>query len=124
MDESGYGKDFYQGMPVITKNDYGKGRAYYLATASSKEFYQEFLSNLCREQGIWPVLETPAGVEVTSRENESERLIYVLNHNSYDVEINLPGRMEDLISEEVFETGEKLVLQPKDVKILSMDCNL
>ena len=122
VDESGYGKDFYKGMPVITKNDYGKGKAYYLATASSKEFYREFLSDLCKEQGISPVLETPAGVEVTSRENETGRFIYVLNHNSNDAEISLPGRMKDLISGEVFETGGKLVLQPKDVKILSADC--
>ena len=118
VDEGGYGKDFYQHMPVITRNDYGKGKAYYLATASSEEFYQAFLSDLCREQGIQPVLDVPSGVEVTSRENESKRLVYVLNHNQSDAEIYLPKRMRDLISCESYEAGSKIILQPKDVKIL------
>lgn len=118
VDEGGYGKDFYQHMPVITRNDYGKGKAYYLATASSREFYQTFLSDLCREQGIQPVLDVPSGVEVTSRENESKRLVYVLNHNQCDAEVYLPKRMRDLISCESYEAGSKIILQPKDVKIL------
>ena len=117
VDENGYGKDFYKGMPVITKNEFGKGNAYYLATASSEEFYRTFLSDLCEEQDIKPVLETPAGVEVTSRENESARLLYILNHNDSETAVSLPERMQDLISGETFEAGE-IVLAAKDVKIL------
>lgn len=117
IDESGYGRDFYEGMPVITKNDFGKGRAYYVATASNAEFYETFLEDLCAEQGIVPVLKAPRGVEVTSRENEGGRLLYILNHNDGDAQINLPEAMRDLISGEDLAAGTHL-LKPKDVKIL------
>lgn len=120
VDENGYQKDFYQHMPVITRNDFGKGQAYYLATASNKEFYQVFLSDLCKEQGIQPVLETPLGVEATSRENGSKRLMYVLNHNDCESEIILPKRMRELLSNrpDCYEAGSKVTLEAKDVKIL------
>lgn len=117
IDESGYVRDFYEGMPVITKNDFGKGRAYYVATASNAEFYETFLEDLCAEQGIVPVLKAPRGVEVTSRENEGGRLLYILNHNDGDAQINLPEAMRDLISGEDLAAGTHL-LKPKDVKIL------
>ena len=35
---STYEKDFYQGMPAITKNSFGKGEAYYVATRSDRAF--------------------------------------------------------------------------------------
>ncbi len=116
-DEGGYQKDFYKGMPAVTRNDFGNGQAYYLATASNEAFYSAFLADLCKEQGIEPVLETPAGVEATSRENENGRLIYVLNHNQQEAKVSLPAPMRDLITGEVYEGG-KLVLGAKDVKIL------
>lgn len=116
-DEGGYQKDFYKGMPAVTRNDFGNGQAYYLATASNEAFYSAFLADLCKKQGIEPVLETPAGVEATSRENENGRLIYVLNHNQQEAKVSLPAPMRDLITGEVYEGG-KLVLGAKDVKIL------
>ncbi|MEY8334376.1 beta-galactosidase [Lachnospiraceae bacterium 47-T17] len=118
VDEGGYGCDFYAGMPVITKNDFGKGRAYYLATASNAQFYETFLSDLCAQQGLAPVLETPRGVEVTSRENENGRLIYVLNHKDSETAISLPEAMRDLITGETFEPGGHL-LKSREVRIFA-----
>lgn len=118
IDEGGYQKDFYQGMPVITRNAFGKGHAYYLATASDEAFYRAFLGDLCKEAGITPVLEVPEGVEVTSRENEKERLIFVLNHNDEDQTIELPYKAKDLITGDIYEAGT-LLLKKKDVRILS-----
>ena len=117
VDDNGYGTDFYKGMPVITKNAFGNGNAYYLATASTEEFYRTFLTDLCEEQGIKPVLETPAGVEVTSRENEKGQLVYILNHNDSETELFLPSAMQDVITGKIHPAGA-FQLAAKDVKIM------
>lgn len=117
VDGKGYMEDFYRGMPVITKNSFGEGKAYYLATASNEAFYQTFLKDICEESGVKPVLEVPDGVEVTSRENEKEQVIFILNHNEEESRIMLQAAMQDLISGESYEAGEML-LAGRDVKIL------
>lgn len=38
-----YGKDFYQGKPCLTKNNYQKGRVYYLGTCPEMRFLKLFL---------------------------------------------------------------------------------
>lgn len=58
-----YQEDFYAGTPVITENPFGKGKAYYVGTRSDGEFYREFIRSCMEEKEIFPVLETPDGVE-------------------------------------------------------------
>lgn len=119
VDESGYQKDFYAGMPVLTCNSYGKGKAYYVATASDEAFYRTFLRNICEACGIEPVTYTPEGVEATSRENETERFFFVLNHTDTAQKIRLPESGEDLITGEKYTEGTHL-LKAKDILILAV----
>ena len=37
-----YREDFYAGTPVITRNQYGDGLAYYVGTRSGEDFYLRF----------------------------------------------------------------------------------
>lgn len=117
VDDAGYKEDFYQGFPVLTRNRFGRGNAWYVATASNEEFYREFLKDICDENGISPVLHLPEGVEAASRENENEQVIFLLNHNDREAEINLPSPMKDVISNQNYDPGN-LILPAKDVKIL------
>ncbi len=119
IDASGYEQDFYAGMPVLTCNDYGKGKAYYVATASNEAFYQAFLNDICRACGITPVLKTPEGVEVTSRENDLERFCFVLNHTDSEQEVVLPFSGENVMTGEKRKSGN-CKLKPKDVLILAV----
>lgn len=119
IDENGYGSDFYQGMPVITRNRYGKGSAWYLACASSSDFYQDFLQNLMQENQVEPVMETPKDVEVTSREKNGTRYLFVMNHAADSKTILIPRNCEDIITGKAIAAGE-LVLEAKDVRILKM----
>ena len=105
MDETGYLSDFYAGMPVITRNRMGKGYACFVAASSNEEFYRDFLGDICAKCHIRPVLETPEGVEVTSRQNEKETLFFVLNHNAADTKIKLPFSGVDLISGVTYPDG-------------------
>lgn len=75
-----YTKDFYNGYPAITKNDFGKGKAYYLATKFEDEFLKEFFENICKDVYVMPTFKTSKNVEVTYRKNENGKFIFVINH--------------------------------------------
>ncbi len=117
MDEVGYMHDFYAGMPVLTCNDFGKGKAYYVACAADEAFYHDFLRDICQENEIAPELMTPEGVEVTTRENEEGKLYFLLNHSEQEREVELPFAATDLITGNAVERGT-LHLKPRDVLIL------
>ena len=76
-----YAADFYAGRPCLTRNQFGKGTAYYVASDPEQPFIDGFVKYLCDLKGIKAPLEVPPGVEVTQREKESRRFTFVLNHN-------------------------------------------
>ncbi|WP_455717887.1 beta-galactosidase [Anaerosporobacter sp.] len=118
IDDYGYAEDFYKELPVLTMNHYGKGRSYYVATASDEDFYREFLQDLCTSANVHPVIVTPDGVEATSRENENERMIFLMNHNQEDALIDLPFKAFDVITNQTFEAGQ-ICLKRREVMILT-----
>lgn len=113
----GYESDFYAGFPVITKHAYGQGIAYYVATASDDAFYKKFLGDICTEAGVEPLLETPELVEVTSRENEKGRYLFLLNHDEKQTKIVLSKKYRDLLTEKIYDKTP-LLLEKKGVAIL------
>lgn len=84
-----YGADFYKGMPVLTVNRFGNGRAYYVASSPEASFLQGFLKNLCEEKGIKPLLEAPAGVETARRVKDGKAYLFLLNHNAEDTQVDI-----------------------------------
>ena len=120
IDDEGYLEDFYKGMPVLTVHPFGKGKAYYIATASNEGFYREFLGDICREAAVYPVMEVPEGIEVTSRDDgEGRRVIFLMNHSGSDRVINLPFNAMELIENRPVDKG-KYLLKSKDVKLLML----
>ncbi|MED4957693.1 beta-galactosidase [Paenibacillus macerans] len=84
-----YGADFYKGMPVLTVNRFGNGRAYYVASSPEASFLQGFLKNLCEEKGIKPLLEAPAGVETARRVKDGIDYLFLLNHSAEDAQVDI-----------------------------------
>lgn len=112
-----YGQDFYAGRPVLTENQFGEGKAYYIASDPEPDFIQGFLKFLCEEQHIQAPLETVQGVEVTRRFKDHTEFTFVLNHNDFGVTIDLKGiHYRELITQK--DKSGELVLKPKDVAIL------
>lgn len=85
-----YGKDFYQGMPVLTKNKFGQGTAYYVASSPEQDFITDFVATLMTENKLTPLLDSDQGVEVAVREKEGKRYLFVLNHNHTEAKFYLP----------------------------------
>ncbi|MDD6812726.1 MAG: beta-galactosidase [Lachnospiraceae bacterium] len=113
-----YEKDFYAGMPALTRNRFGKGTAYYVATRSNADFYRTFIGEICKEAGIRPIINTPDLVEVTRRTNENGTFLFFLNHDSesHDITLNCDGI--DILSGTAYKAGDILLLSAKDVVIL------
>ncbi|MCI9662381.1 MAG: beta-galactosidase [Lachnospiraceae bacterium] len=116
-----YESDFYEGMPVLTCNRMGEGKAYYVASRSDDAFYRSFLGELCEELGIEPAARTPEGVEAAVRENENGSFLFLLNHTEDETEIILQHGGTELLGGRTFEAGESLRLPKAGVAILKRD---
>jgi beta-galactosidase len=95
-----YGDDYFKGKPALTVNSFGKGKAYYVATLPDNAFMQQFLKQVCAEQGVMPVVDAPHNVEAVVRANGDQEYLFVLNHNYEPVEVTLPeGDYVDLLTQ-------------------------
>jgi beta-galactosidase len=94
-----FGKDFYAGRPAVTRNRFGKGAAWYIATDPETKFVEGLMAHLCVEHGVEPVLAPAEGVEVTQRTNDGRTLTFLLNHNAEPVQVDLtPVAGRELLS--------------------------
>ena len=75
-----YAKEFYEGFPAIVRHKYGKGTVYYIGTQMSPALADRFVEELVKTGALHARLETPEGVEVTSREKAGKAYHFVLNH--------------------------------------------
>lgn len=112
-----YGKDFYEGRPCVTKNDFGKGFAYYLGTEPEERFLRDFVDELCEKADIHPVFESVGKVEICVRENAKGKVIFLINQSEESAMVEL--------GEETYEellTGQErkgtIHLNSRDVVIL------
>ncbi|WDQ29995.1 beta-galactosidase [Paenibacillus marchantiae] len=84
-----YGDNFYKGMPVVTRNTFGQGEAWYVASDPEDRFLDGLLGQLAATKNIASLLDTPEGVEVTARTKDGQQYLFVMNHNataqSYDL---------------------------------------
>lgn len=87
-----YGSDFYAGTPALTRNRFGKGSAWYVASAVGQDFLVPFVSALAAEKAIQPVAKTPQGVEATRRRKGSDSFLFLLNHNAAAARVDLGSR--------------------------------
>lgn len=113
-----YGKEFYAGTPVITKNSYGKGKAWYIGTSSTDDFFTAFVENICKQLGVESILNVSEGIEVTRRQKEGKQYTFILNHTEETKEITIDKTYVDLLNHTGYKQGEVLEIKGKDVIIL------
>jgi beta-galactosidase len=113
-----YGEDFYAGTPVVTRNRFGAGNAYYVASDPEDRFLDDFVARLLAEHDIRAPLEATAGVEVAVRERDGQPLMFVLNHTAEVAHVPLAGQtgLRDLVRG--MPVSGSLTLAPRDVRIL------
>ena len=75
-----YGSDFYAGMPALTMNQYGKGKAYHIAARTGRDFLLDFYRDLAASAGIKKAVEKlPPGVTAQVRSDGTTDYVFVMN---------------------------------------------
>ncbi|MFZ0547150.1 MAG: beta-galactosidase [Candidatus Promineifilaceae bacterium] len=96
-----YEADFYAGQPAIAVNDYGNGRAIYLAARSDQSFLMDFYSAITHQM-VLPramIAPLPLGVTAQRRCDEQNDYLFLMNFNATPQTVNL-GRLtyQDVLS--------------------------
>lgn len=81
-----YESDYYAGMPAVTRNQYGRGQAWYVGARIQKEKLQELFADMLDAAGI-SRRELPEGVEVHSRMDGKVTYEFWFNHTEKMQEI-------------------------------------
>lgn len=86
-----YEEDFYKGYPALTKNNYGKGSAYYIASENEADFLKHFYQNILLQAGIQCEFQAsmPEGVVVSGRSGCGKRIWFLQNFNRTEAKVML-----------------------------------
>ena len=103
---------------MITVNEYGKGKAYYVGTRSTEDFYRIFVRDILKEKDIHSVLKTPEGVEATERFKGEHSYLFVLNHKNEKAEFILKEDRTDLLTGTRYTAGQTVSMNAKEVLLL------
>lgn len=118
-----YKDDYYKDMPALTVNEYGKGKAYYIAFRNNGGFETDFYGSLMDELKLKKSLNAglPAGVTAQLRTDGSKDFVFVMNFTpeEHTVALNEPSPVKELLSGE--SVDGVLTLQPFGVKIIEKD---
>lgn len=113
-----YASEFYSGLPALTVNRYGKGKAYYQAFRDTGAFWEHICTRILAEQNILPILPTefPDGVTAHRREDGTVQYLFVENYSGKKVpDLPLGGQWLDLETDAIVSN---VSLDEFDVKIL------
>ena len=114
-----YTSDFYAGEPAVTVNEYGKGKAYYIAardTGALKDtIIEDVLASLDIKRNI---KNAPEGVTAHSREDEDFKYLFVENYTENEVKAEIFFEGVDMESGE--ETDKVISLSPYSARIIKI----
>ena len=101
-----YQHDFYQGWPAITRNQYGKGQAYYLAARTGGDFLHDFYQQIANQHGVnaSTSMQLPLGAVATARQYDGLAYLFVQNYNDRALTLELAEESRAL--EPLLNSGE------------------
>lgn len=95
-----YDGEYYEGTPAVTVNSLGEGKAWYVGCEPSESLMEAIVDMLAKETGTGSVegsdIKVPAGVEVTSREKNGRKWIFILNHTDEEKKTDISDRFRVL----------------------------
>ncbi|HWQ13124.1 MAG TPA: beta-galactosidase [Roseiflexaceae bacterium] len=112
-----YASGWFAHRPAVTRHSYGAGGAYYAGTALDEAGMGWLLARACREAGVGPALDAPAGVEVVQRAAAGRRYLFLLNHGQAAADVHLPQPARDLLRRDQ-PAQSSHTLEPGGVAIL------
>ncbi len=117
-----YNSDFYSGMPAATVNEYGSGKAYYVAFRDTGDFADSIINTILKEQNINSAFDgdLPYGVTAHSRTDGETIYVFVENHTN---DIQKVTTKNSWINVENCESiSGEITLNPLEVIIIKKKC--
>ncbi|NUS23554.1 MAG: beta-galactosidase [Streptomyces sp.] len=114
-----YGGDFYAGTPAVTRNAFGEGEGWYVATALDQSGVDQVIRRvLTRHDLLGPYAEHRAVETATRVAPDGTRLLFLLNHAAGPAHLTAHATVTDLLTGKRIEQGEPLSLDPLGVAVL------
>lgn len=113
-----YSSDFYAGMPALTCNEFGRGKAYYVAFRNENDFLKDFYKVIANENNLKRAIdiELPKGVNAQVRMDENNEFIFLMNFTDCKKELKLEDyKLVDMEDNNL--VTEILTMEPYGIKI-------
>ncbi|WP_449353285.1 beta-galactosidase [Streptomyces shaanxiensis] len=116
-----YGSDFYAGTPAVTRNAYGDGEGWYVATALDQPGVDQVVRRVLSRHDLVGPYADREGLETATRvAPDGTRLLFLLNHTEMAAELTAHATATDLLTGKQTEAGAPLVLDPRGVAVLRL----
>ncbi len=110
-----YKSSWYASYAAATVNDFEEGQAYYIGCGLPQEFYNKLLGEILEDASLKDI-QVPEEVEVSIREKDGKKFIFVINFSEAPSKISLKRSYRELIKGEKMEG--KITLDPFGVMVL------
>jgi len=115
-----YGAWPVEGLAAVSRHSRGEGHGWYVGTVMKEDaFYDRLVAALLDDAGIEPTVHPPEGVEVSVREGQGRRVLFVINHTEEAREVAVPAGKMDLLGGGT--TASTLALGPYGVAVVRLD---
>ncbi len=102
---------------ALTRNTYGQGKGYYLGTIIKEaSFYDTLIDELLDAAKIEPAFVAPEGVEISVREGDGKRILFLVNHTEQQQTVPVPAGKDDLLAGN--KTGSTITLDRYGVAVV------
>ncbi|HLH69379.1 MAG TPA: beta-galactosidase [Candidatus Dormibacteraeota bacterium] len=117
-----YQADFYAGTPAVTRNQFGAGHGWYVATDLDRRGVSWVVEQVLARHGLEGRHRDVPGLETALRvAPDGTRLLFLLNHRAEPVEVAAVVTGLDLLSGEGIEHGQRIRLGPYGVMVVRED---
>lgn len=87
-----YQEDFYKGMPALTVNQYGEGKAYYMVARMDVSFLKAFYGEVADSANLKRILkDVPEGIIPAVRTDGTNEYVFLLNFKEEEVNVEISG---------------------------------
>lgn len=92
-----YTDDFYAGRPALTRNEFGSGEAWYVATRAEQSFLDDFYRDLAARMAVDLPGPQTDGVLMSRRIKDGKTFLFVMNFSGKEALVDIPEGV-DIIS--------------------------
>lgn len=116
-----YTEDFYAGTPAVTRNAFGDGEGWYVATCLDQDGIDWVVRRVLERHDLAGPFADVRDLEHTTREVDGRRYQFVLNHAPGLVQVGSPFAGTDILTGRTIGRGDPLELAPTDVLVIEAE---